>query len=264
MKITKLTGGKGNEATYELAGFTPANANTLRRLMMNEVPVMAIDLVEFKRNNSVLYDEVLALRLGLVPLTSDLEGYTLPAECTCEGAGCAKCQLPLALQAKGPCVVFAKDLKGRDSKVKPVFPDIPLVKLLEGQEIELVATAQLGLGKDHAKWSPALVYYRQKPTLVIGKEADAKAIAATAKETVLDAVTEKGGKLVVDEKKLALAESPDAYEDLGKGLTVTYSDDTFLFTIESWGQLGPQQIIAAALERMQLTLKELEKLVKAA
>jgi DNA-directed RNA polymerase subunit D len=261
MKATKIAG-KGNELVLELADITFSQANTLRRLMMNEVPVMAIEDVEFKKNSSILYDEMLTLRLGLLPLHTDNESYNLPAECTCKGAGCAKCQVQLTLAAKGPAIVYAKELKSKDPKIKPVYPETPLVKLLEGQEIELVATAQLGLGKEHAKWSPALVYYRQRPSITITKEADAKAVGELLKGSDLDALNEKGGKLTIDEKKLLLADAPDAYEGLGKGVKVEYADDAFIFIIESWGQLSPSEIIEAGLDRMQKYLKEFDQLVK--
>lgn len=263
MKAAKIAG-KGNELVLELSGVTFAQANTFRRLMMNEVPVMAIEDIDFKKNNSVLYDEVLALRIGLVPLTTDLESYDLSSECTCKGAGCAKCQVTLTLSAKGPCVVYAKELKSKDPKVKPVYPETPLVKLLEGQELEFSATATMGLGRDHAKWSPGLVYYRQKPTLEIAKDVDAKAVGEALKGSALDALSEKGGKLTVDEKKLLLTEAPDAYTDISKGITIKYSDDEFVFVVESWGQLSPMEIIGAALERMQKQCKAFEEIVKEA
>lgn len=263
MKITKIAG-KGNDLVVRLEGSTPAMVNTLRRLMLNEVPVMAIEDVDFTQNSSILYDEMLALRLGLVPLTTDMTGYALPSdEEIASGDYGAKSSVKLTLQAKGPCVVYAKDLKSKDPKVKPVYPETPIVKLLEGQEIELVATARMGLGKEHAKWSPGLVYYRKRPTLNIAKDADAKEIMKTLKETSLGALSEKAGKLVVDEKTLFLEENPAAYEDISKALTVTFTDDDFLFVIESWGQLSPAEIIDASLERMQEYLKEFDKLVKA-
>ena len=260
MKITKIVG-KGNELALELSDITFAQANTLRRLFMNEVPVMAIEAIEFKKTSGILYDEMLGLRLGLLPLHTDLESYNLPAECTCKGAGCAKCQVQLTLNVKGPAVVYAKDFKSKDPKIKPVYPETPLVKLLEGQELELVATAQLGLGKEHAKWSPGLIYYRQTPTLTIGKEVDAKAVGEILKNSSLDALSEKGGKLSVDEKRLLLSDAPDAYEDLAKGITVTYAENEFVFIIESWGQLSPSEIIEAGLERMQKYCKEFDQLI---
>ncbi len=263
MKITKLAG-KGDELVLELQGATPAQANTFRRLMLNEVPVMAIEQVEFKQNSGILYDEMFALRLGLVALATDLKSYSLPTEEeVAKNEYSAKSSVKLTLQAKGPCVVYAKDLKSKDPKVKPIHPETPLVKLLEGQEVELVATAVLGLGKDHAKWSPGLVWYRQKPSLKLAKDVDVKAVMKMAKETTLDALSERNGKLAADEKKLALSDAPSAYEDLSDGITLEFSDDTFIFVIESWGQLSPKDIISAAMDRMQGYLGEFEKLVKA-
>ncbi len=261
MKVTKLYG-KGNDLVLEVTGATFTQMNTLRRVFMNEVPVMAIEDVEFKMNNSVLYDEMLALRLGLIPLTTDLEGYKLRESCTCEGAGCAKCTVQLTLNAKGPCIVYAKDLSSKDPKVKPVYPEMPIVKLLEHQRVELVATAQLGCGRDHAKHAACLAYYRQKPRLTIKKEADAKRIAAKLKKMRLDAITEKNGKLAVNEKKLALSDAPEAYEDLDEAVSLSFDEENFIFIIESWGQLSPREIIKAGFEQMQLQVKEFEKLVK--
>ncbi len=254
----------GNELTLlcEETNFT--EMNTLRRLCMNEVPVMAIELVEYARNSSILYDEVLALRFGLLPLTTDLTSYALPsAEEKEQGEYSARSSVKATLTAKGPCVVYAKDLQFQDPKITPVYPEMPLVKLLEGQELELVATAVLGLGREHAKWSPGLVYYRQKPSLTISTSADAKRIAENLKDLALDAVEEKGGKLVVNKERLLLTPNPDAYEDVSSDFTVSYADDAFVFVIESWGQLSPTTIINTAVERMQQQLKEFAALVKA-
>src|SRR3989338_3563457 len=150
MEITVLTTSKDkNEMSFLLKGSTPAFVNTVRRLVMAKVPVMAIHEVEFRKNNSTLYDEVLAHRLGLVPLKTDLKSYEV-AE-TPEDLEKSKCHVKLTLQTKGPCVVYASDLKSKDPKIVPVYPKMIIAKLLEGQELELEATAILGYGKDHIK-----------------------------------------------------------------------------------------------------------------
>src|SRR3989344_7648064 len=120
---------------FVFKGINSVIANTLRRLIVNEVPTMAIDVVEFNKNNSALYDETIAHRLGLVPLTTDLKSYNLPKGCKCEGKGCESCQLKLVLKAKGPGFVYSSELKSQDPKVKPVFDKIPIVKLLKDQEL---------------------------------------------------------------------------------------------------------------------------------
>jgi DNA-directed RNA polymerase subunit D len=149
-----------NRLIFSLKGVDTAYANTLRRLMGFEVPVMAIDEIEFRKNTSILYDEVLAHRLGLVPLSTDLKAYNMPGECKCNGAGCASCTVKLTLKAQGPGTVYASEIKTKDPEIKPLYGKMPLVKLLEGQEVELEATAILGQGKEHSKWCPGLVFYK--------------------------------------------------------------------------------------------------------
>ena len=122
-----------------------------------------INEVEFHKNDSALYDEVIALRLGLIPLETP-KIMIEREKCTCKGKGCSKCSAQLKLVAKGPVTVYAKDFKG---KVKSAFPDLPIVKLSGGQELELVASARLGKGIKHTKFSPGLVYYRNVPEIEI-------------------------------------------------------------------------------------------------
>lgn len=156
MKITskKVTGDK---MTFKLEAET-GYANALRRYTMGNVPTLAIEDVELKKNEGILYDEMVAHRLGLVPLKTDLKSYTYT-----EGTGKKgiSSSVTLTLSAKGPCTVYAKDLKAKDPQVVPVHEDIPILKLLKDQELELQATAEMGIGKTHAKWSPGLVFYKE-------------------------------------------------------------------------------------------------------
>ena len=151
---------KKNRLIFSLKGSDTAYANTLRRIMGFEVPVMAIEDVEFRKNSSILYDEVIAHRLGLVPLSTDLKSYNMMSECKCKGAGCASCTVKLILKAQGPCTVYASDIKSKDPEIKPLYGKMPIVKLLEGQELEFEATAILGQGKEHSKWCTGLVFYK--------------------------------------------------------------------------------------------------------
>src|SRR3989338_3916155 len=124
----------------------PANevlANALRR-SVSEVPTLAIDEVELFKNDSALYDEVLAHRLGLIPLKTE-KGMN------------AKTKIDLKLSKTGPCTVYSSDL---DGNAEIVEGKIPITLLGEGHKLELVATATLGKGIDHAKYIPALCYYR--------------------------------------------------------------------------------------------------------
>jgi DNA-directed RNA polymerase subunit D len=149
-----------SEIKFSVQGITPAFANSLRRIMVSEVPTMAIEWVDFKKNSSVLPDELLANRIGQIPLTFDRKAYKLPSECRCEGKGCSNCQVELVLKKKGPGMVYSGDLKSKDKEVQPVFDKIPVVELFENEELQFEATAQLGLGKDHVKWQAAVVGYK--------------------------------------------------------------------------------------------------------
>ena len=118
-------------------------ANAIRR-SVEEIPVLAIDEVELFKNDSALYDEFLAHRLGLVPLKT-------------EAKMASKTSVKLKLQKSGPCSVYSGDLKGQ---AKVVYGNIPITILEKGQELELVAEAKLGKGIEHAKYVPGLCYYR--------------------------------------------------------------------------------------------------------
>ena len=144
---------------FEVTGLTPALAGELRHIMISEIPTMAIEWVNFHKNDSVLWDEIIASRLGLIPLTFDPKFYNMKDSCSCDGKGCVHCQVTLVLKKKGPCTVYSGDLVSSDKNVKPVYENIPIVELMEGQELELEAIAQLGLGKEHAKWQGAIVGY---------------------------------------------------------------------------------------------------------
>ena len=155
--------------------------NTLRRVIFEEVPTMAIEDVELRKNSSILYDEIIAHRLGLIPLKTDLKSYNLPEKCKCKGEGCARCQVKMTLKPnKGAGLVYASEIKSKDSAIKPVYGKMPIVKLIKGQDLELEAKASLGRGKYHAKWVPGLVYYKYKPMIEVGDVKNPEAIVAAA------------------------------------------------------------------------------------
>jgi DNA-directed RNA polymerase subunit D len=146
----------------------PAFVNALRRVLIADVPKMAIEDVEFhlgpiraedgKEYESVapLFDEMIAHRLGLVPIPTDLGLYNRREDCpTCHGEGCPSCTIIYSLNKRGPGLVTSADMEPiGDTKLRPKDQGIPIVQLAEGQAILIYATAQLGTGKDHAKWQP--------------------------------------------------------------------------------------------------------------
>src|SRR6056297_1986461 len=127
------------EARFLVRGVTPAFANGIRRAMVADVPTMAIDTVRFIENSSVMFDEQLALRLGLVPLTTPEGEFE-------EGEG-----VTLALDVSGPGVAYSGDLVSQDPQVEAADKNVPIIELKEDQRLELEADAVLGRARDHAK-----------------------------------------------------------------------------------------------------------------
>lgn len=128
----------------KLKGVPLQYANALRRVCLNGVPVFAIDTVDIIENTSVLPDEGLAHRLGLIPLKTDLSKYNESD----------KILLVLDSGESGETrAVLSGELSSEDESVKPVSEKIPIVQLAPGQKIKIECYARLGRGTEHAKWN---------------------------------------------------------------------------------------------------------------
>jgi len=242
---------------FLFTGTSHVYLNTLRRTIINRVPVMAIDEVTFLDNGSAMYDEQIALRLGLIPLVTDLESYNVRSKCKCKGAGCARCTLNITLNKVGPCTVFASDLKPKDPAIKPVFPNMPIIKLLDGQKLKFEAKAILGIGKDHAKFIPGALFYTNLPKFKVKNAKEAKKVMDASNDVLkLD-----GKKLVLldygkSDFAISLVEEyPDAAE-------IEFSDKDYIVTIESWGQLSIKAMMAETINMLNEELEELEEAIK--
>ena len=247
--------------SFILKDSNPVFANTLRRLIIDEVPTMAIEEVEFQKNNSILYDEMVAHRLGLTTLKTDLKSYNLPEKCKCEGKGCNRCQLKLVLKAtKGSGTVYASELKSKDPAIKPVFPQTPIVKLLKGQTLELEATAVLGKGKAHVKWSPGHVYYKYKPVVEItGDVKNPEAIIEVDHNNIFEI---KDKKLAVNKDRVLECDLSIDFSEIDKNVKVYGSNTDFVFSIESFGQLSCKEMVTKAIEILDEQLDELVEELK--
>ena len=130
----------------KLKGVPLQYANALRRVCLNGVPVFAIDTVDIIENTSVLPDEGLAHRLGLIPLKTDLSKFNESD----------KIRLLLVLdsgESDQTRAVLSSELSSEDDTVKPVSDKIPIVQLAPGQKIKIECYARLGRGTEHAKWN---------------------------------------------------------------------------------------------------------------
>lgn len=233
-------------------------ANAIRRIIMSEILVMAVDEVIVLKNDSPLYDEIISHRLGMIPLTTDLETYKLPQECQCEGYGCALCQVSLTCEVTNttnmPLEVYSGDLKSNDPKIVPVNPNIPIVRIDKNNQLIIEAYAILGKAKDHVKWQAVSnIFYRFYPEIEFNDENCKKClercvVSRMCPEHLYDFSDGKTVKLLGDYWKtctLCKACERDCPE---KAITVGSRDNTYIFSIESDGVLPFDTIIKKTFE----------------
>lgn len=282
---------------FQLTGVDAAFANALRRVMIAEVPTIAIDLVEIEVNTTVLHDEFLAHRLGLVPLISDrvLE-MTSPFDSMGDDWTDVEFRLDVACTSADATEVTTNDLvlDPNFPQVRPVgynpaggggdAPGGPpgaqhqrgilLVKLRRGQALKLRAIARRGIGKDHAKWSPvATAAFQYVPDIAI----DAR-IAAGLSDAARDewAAATPGGVFVHNKASGALevaaperarfdGEAEAKAEEMGvPGLvSIKPRPRDFIFRVEGTGALPAGRVVAMGLDIMEGKLRTLHSALAA-
>ena len=137
LKIIEQT---DNKIKFNIKGINTQLANAFRRTIISGIPVLAIEKVKFYENSSVIDDEILAHRMGLIPLKTDLASPET---------------ISMSLEAKGPKTMYSGELKPNIA----VYETIPIIKLAENQEVKLEAEAVLGTARDHIKWQAGLASY---------------------------------------------------------------------------------------------------------
>lgn len=214
-------------------------ANAIRRSVA-EIPILAIIEADIYKNDSALYDEIIAHRLGLL----SLKNQKMKKDDVIE----------MKLKAKGKGEggeILAKEL-GDDV----VYPDTPIVFLSEGQQIELVAKAKAGLGINHARFMPGLAYYKHLPKIKISGEGE--------KQTELAELYPEVFEMYGDKLKVKNAAACDLdNEDMAgyPGVSITFGDE-LVFSIESWGQMEAKKIFEEACKALRINLSEVSKAIK--
>ncbi len=253
-----------NVLRFRVSGIDVALANALRRIMMAEVPSMAIDTVVVIENSSSMTDEVLAHRLGLMPLTTALDAYVLPTHCTCNSElGCSRCSVTLTVEAdaqESARTVYSKEVNSLDPAIVPVNGKIPLAKLAQGQKIRLEAYARLGVGQNHVKWQPTACCTHQ---YVADIRVDGE--TCTLCRHCVDACLQH--VLTADDQiRVVALENCTLCKDCEKAcpvdaIQVDAVEDTFIFTVESTGALPPERIVLEAIRILQTKTEELSAFV---
>ncbi|MCD6367906.1 MAG: DNA-directed RNA polymerase subunit D [Candidatus Aenigmarchaeota archaeon] len=259
MKIKILEKGE-NEITFSVDGISVEMANALRRIMISEIPIMAIEDVYFKDNNSALFDEVIAHRLGLIPLKFPPGVFEFRDTCkVCGGKGCPSCQVIFTLEKEGPCTVYSGDLKSNNEEVKPLYDNMPIVKLEEGQKISLEAVAILGIGRTHIKYKAAISSYKNYPVIKIDtKKCDncGACVSVCPKD-----VFEKGSNKPKIKNLEACNLCNACVEACGdkKAIEVKGEEDKFIFKVETVSGLPPEEIVLQACDILEKKVKDLQK-----
>ncbi|MCU0852069.1 MAG: DNA-directed RNA polymerase subunit D [Thermoplasmata archaeon] len=251
-------------AQFVITDTNPAFANALRRTIVSDIPKMAIDNVEFHlgpimdekgtafESVSPLFDEVVAHRLSLVPVPTDLDAFNFRAKCSCNGEGCPSCTVMYSLNKKGPCTVYSGDLEPiGDAKLRIKDDLIPIVKLAEDQALLVYATAELGTGKQHAKWQAALgAGYRYFAKIHID-QAKCDIGGSCVKVCPKGVLAKEDKKIVVKHpEKCNLCNA--CVEVCDAGVIKVSGDPTkILFRFETDGSLTAKQVLMRGLKNLE-------------
>ena len=218
----------GFSAQLLIKGTTPTFMNTMRRAIMSETPTLAIQTMRVYENNSVIFDEMLANRLGLVAVRGS-KHVNLDDE--------AK----LGLDKEGPCTVYSKDIKVLSGHAEVVHENIPLLKLSKGQKIKAELVAVGGIGKMHAKHQPASVGYQHVFEIKIGKpEVHPDKVASVSAKGLYEV---KAGKLVVADAYQC--DGSNALEEMfpENDIKVTAKPHDFLMNVNGFGQYSLSELM---------------------
>ncbi|CCI41220.1 unnamed protein product [Albugo candida] len=278
---------------FELFETDASVANALRRVMIAEVPTLAIDLVTIEINTSVMTDEFLAHRLGMIPLFFDggLEAFrqrfVYSQDCDCE-EHCPNCSVEFQLDVRaeqGMLSVTSDALKSVDPYIRPVNfsseeefnntqdTGVIIAKLGPGQHIRLSAIAKLGIGKEHAKWSPvAVATFMYEPKITLNQAIlstytpEQKAELYKSCPTEVYETDENYEQFTIANHMRCMycdecVKVANSYKDNPEddaAVTVQMQEDKFIFSVETTGQLKPEEVVICALDMIREKLSYLK------
>jgi len=231
---------KTKEKIRFIADMEVSLANAIRR-SVGEIPILAIYEADIYKNDSALYDGIITHRLGLIPLKNQKlkEGQTV--------------EMKLRVKSKdGKMEVLSGDLEG-----DVVYQDMPLVLLEGGQELKLVARANIGKGINHSRHSPGILFYKHYPKIQISSEGEKQSELGELFPEVFE--VESSGKLAIKDAAACDFDEED-FKDY-PGIKIVF-DDKLVFTVESWGQIEAEDIFTESCEALKANLSEVLKIVK--
>jgi DNA-directed RNA polymerase subunit D len=229
-------------AEFVVRGITPAFANGIRRAMLADVPTLSIDTVRMTENSSVMFDEVIGLRLGLVPLTTP-DDIREDEEIT------------LALDVEGPATAYSGDIETSDDLVEPAAKNVPIIDLKKGQRLAFEADATLAYGKDHAKHQGGVaVGYRHLKMVEVEGELGAY---DDRDPQIVRGVIEEDGELI--RASAFDNDLTNRYPD--REVSVHDVENAFVFDVESDGSLPVEELVTEAAQSIADRADKLEDAV---
>ncbi|KAI7907445.1 DNA-directed RNA polymerase [Cokeromyces recurvatus] len=288
VKIQRLS---KHSIEFDLIGVDASIANAFRRIMIAEVPTMAIEKVYVMNNTSIIQDEVVAHRLGLIPIKADPNEFEYMTESGPTDLNTLvfklkkKCEFNPKASADETdphkkyinSYVYSSDLiwepkgnqeeKFKNNPPRPVHDDIVIAKLRPGQEMEMELHCQKGIGKEHAKWSPvATASYRLLPEITILEPItgeDAEEFKNCFVDGVVEVVMENGVKTakVVNPRKDTVSREVLRHEKFNNKVRLTRVRDHFIFNVETTGIIPAEQIFLSALDVFMEKIKNIQPLI---
>ena len=274
------------ELVFDIKGVDPTIVNTLRRIMIAEVPTMAIETVIINQNTSIIPDEVLAHRLGLIPILADANDFIekKPEEDFNE-----QNSMKFTLNVKcftdnnGKIInnnIFSKDLifvpqgqqeqkfynnKNKKYSIGLVHDDILINKLTPGMELDLECYCVKGIGRVHAKWSPVCTaYYRLINKINILEEIngdDAEELKQICPKGVF-VINKKGNAEVGNVRDCTSCRECIRQEKFKNLIELGKVADHYEFHIESVGMYKPESIFFRAIDVLKEKIKTWHELLK--
>ena len=267
-------------ARLEFTGATAGQVNALRRTLLSDVPKLAIEDVEFHLgpirdeasgkdydSSTSMFDEAVALRLGLLPIPTDLGQFRRKSECTCNGAGCPHCQVIYSIDKKGPCTVYAKDVVPiGDPTLAILEPEVPIVRLGARQALLAYATAVIGVGREHAKWQAAhAVGLSPHPHIKINRAANCSdaCLKRVSQSCPVNILPFQNGKLSVtnDEECILCGACEKACEH--GSVHVVPDERAHLLRFETDGSVSAREALRYALKDLKRRYDDLRESVQA-
>ncbi len=265
---------------FSVVGTTLKVVNALRRIMLEEIAIMAVDTVDFKCNSSIMTDEYLTYRLEMVPFQSySAKKMSLGTDCECNGATCVKCTVVYNINVTnaydGLLEVTTNDLQHvpfdtETTDIRPIHYDTPIliVKLEKNQVCQARVVLRKGFGSTHAKWMAAtsIGFFEQRHVSI--QEEQQKHLTKEQKITIVDKCPMNVFQLndmediIVNKMGMNCTLCGECSYvsrqlNIPKFIEITQIKDYFIFSVRTNATLSPRELLSQAMKVLYVRLDTL-------